>query len=380
VFFDEADCLSGQTLVTFLRQLRDGYVNRVRSPFPSSVALVGMRDIRDYTAQIRPDRETLGSASPFNIVTEGLTLRDFTRGEVAALYGQHTADTGQAFEEAAVERAFHWTRGQPWLANALARECVEKLLRNDLSKPVTAGLADAAAESLLRRRDTHIDSLLERLKEERVRRVVEPVMLGREVSLDLLSDDCRYVLDLGILKAERGVLRPSNPIYGEVILRTLSYSTQQQMLRMYPETPWIKDGVLDMAWLLRDFQRFWRENSGMWQERYAYKEAAPHLILQAFLQRVVNGGGTVAREFALGRQRLDLLVELGGARHALELKLKEQYRPAESHAQLAGYLVSLGLDEGWIAVFDRDPATPWDDKLFWRDVTCSGKTLHIVGL
>ena len=54
VFFDEVDCLSDDTLVTFLRQLRDGYVTRKISPFPASVALVGMRDIRDYKARVRP--------------------------------------------------------------------------------------------------------------------------------------------------------------------------------------------------------------------------------------------------------------------------------------------------------------------------------------
>jgi len=72
VLFDEVDCLANGTLVSFLRQLRDGYVNRQTAPFVHSLALVGMRDIRDYRARLRTDRETLGSASPFNIVTASL--------------------------------------------------------------------------------------------------------------------------------------------------------------------------------------------------------------------------------------------------------------------------------------------------------------------
>ena len=207
VLFDEADCLCGQTLISFLRQLRDGYVNRSRAPFPVSVALVGMRNIRDYKASVRPQSETLGSASPFNIATKALTLTNFTRPEIAALYGQHTADTGQLFEEAAIDRAAYWSGGQPWLVNALARECVEEILKNDAGLPVTAEHMDQAAETLLRRRDTHLDSLLERLKEPRVQRFVEPVILGQEEPFDLLSDDCRYVLDLGILKQEGGEWR-----------------------------------------------------------------------------------------------------------------------------------------------------------------------------
>ncbi|MBQ3098082.1 MAG: ATP-binding protein, partial [Kiritimatiellae bacterium] len=60
VFFDEADCLVGDVLISFLRQLRDGYVNRDEIPFPVSIALVGMLDVRDYKAQVRSDGESLG--------------------------------------------------------------------------------------------------------------------------------------------------------------------------------------------------------------------------------------------------------------------------------------------------------------------------------
>ncbi|MDR1455926.1 MAG: ATP-binding protein, partial [Tannerella sp.] len=90
ILFDEADCLSEGTLISFLRQLRDGHNSRPGQAFLHSVALVGMRDIRDYKAKIRPDSESLGSASPFNIVTESLTLKNFTKEEITLLYRQHT--------------------------------------------------------------------------------------------------------------------------------------------------------------------------------------------------------------------------------------------------------------------------------------------------
>ncbi len=32
------------------------------------------------------------------------------------------------------------------------------------------------------------------------------------------------------------------------------------------------------------------------------------------------------------------------------------------------------------AVFDDDAAKSWDEKIFRRDETCNGKTIHIVGL
>jgi hypothetical protein len=229
VLFDEADCLSGQTLITFLRQLRDGYVNRIRAPFIHSLALVGMRSIRDYKAEVRPGGTTLGSASPFNIVTKSLTLNNFTRDEIGTLYAQHTADTGEAFAPEAVARAHYWTEGQPWLVNALAREIVMEMPDRDRAAAVSPALIDEAAERLMRRRDTHLDSLLERLKEPRVRGVIEPIMTGGGGEIDRLGDDFEYVKDLGLVKVTLGTISPANPIYATVIARTLNFNTQENL-------------------------------------------------------------------------------------------------------------------------------------------------------
>jgi hypothetical protein len=338
-----------------------------------------MRNIRDYKAQVRPGSATLGSASPFNIVAEALTLANFTEAEVGALYAQHTADTGQDFPPEAVARAFYWSQGQPWLVNALAREVVDKILGGDPARPVTAALFDEAAERLILRRDTHLDSLIERLREERVRRIVEPVITGEGLGVDLDSDDARYVLDLGLLRRDRKVWEAANPIYREVIARTLSYTSQENL----PPTlagRWLKDGALDMSGLLRGFQQFWRENADVWVEKYDYREAAPHLILQAFLQRVVNGGAHIDREFALGRGRGDLCGALGEHRYPGELKLYRGERTeAEGLEQLSAYMDTCGAAEGWLVLFDRRSGKSWDERITWCTVTSGGRTLHTVG-
>lgn len=384
VLFDEADCLSNGTLIGFLRQLRDGYVNRIRIPFIHSLALVGMRNIRDYKAKLRDESQTLGSASPFNIVTEALTLREFTRDEIAALYGQHTADTDQRFAESAIDRVFYWTQGQPWLVNAIAREAVEKICRNDTSIEVTADMVDQAAHAIILRRDTHIDSLLERLKEPRVRGVVEPVILGDEITAEYLSDDLAFCIDLGLLKQEKGLLKPANPLYAEVIGRILSYGAQQTMLgsEIGRDAPCYidEDGRFDMRRMLEEFQQFWRENSEIWCERFDYREAAPHLILMGFLQRVLNGGGRVVREMAAGSGRLDLCVEYDNRRYPLELKVRHGDKTVpDGLRQLSRYLETLGEAEGWLIVFDRRPEISWDEKISWTSETVNGRTIHVVG-
>ncbi|MCP4696456.1 MAG: ATP-binding protein, partial [Gammaproteobacteria bacterium] len=288
ILFDEVDCLTDSTLISFLRQLRYGYVNRSRVPFVHSTALVGMRNIRDYKATVLDAQKTLGSASPFNISKVSKTLRNFNQEEVAELYAQHTGQTGQKFQPEAVETVCHYTQGQPWLVNAIADEAVEQILNQDFSRDISVACIEQAVEILIKRRDTHIDSLMERLKEKRVQRFVEPVITGDVSSYEILDDDYRYVLDLGLLREVEGCLLPANPIYGEVMIRILSYQAQitMEQRRYPPQAPfYLIDGKLDMKRLLGDFQQFWRENSEIWQERYQYKEAAPHLVLQAFLQR-----------------------------------------------------------------------------------------------
>ena len=380
VFFDEADCLCFDPLVAFLRQLRNGYINREDVPFPASVALVGLRNIKDYKMRVRPDGESVGQASPFNVITKVLPMRLFSEAEMRSLYAQHTAETGQAFEEGALAEAYRLSGGQPYLVNALARWCVEEIHHDDYTKPITAADMAEAKEKIIRERGTHLDSMMEKLEEPRVRRIVEPVMLGGMLSPDVTEDDVGYCLDLGLLKKTAGVLSPANPIYSETIGRYMTRMTQDVILVKRPENPWVREDGLDMNGLMAAFQQFWRENADANAVPFQYREAYPHLVLQAFLQRVVNGGGQIIREMALGSGRLDLGVKFRGATYAVEVKTAAYYAksPDAAHEQMARYLDRLGVGEGWLVVADSDLTKPWDDKISSEDLARNGKTIHLV--
>ena len=383
ILFDEADCLSEETLISFMRQLREGHNSRPNIPFVHSVALVGMRNLRDYKAKIRPESESLGSSSPFNIVTKTYTLKNFTKEEITSLYLQHTEETGQIFENEAIDLIYEQTQGQPWLVNAIVQEVITEMLQYDYNQPVTTALAEEAIQNIILRRDAHIDSLLERLKEERVRTVIEPMLLGDDI-FDRSSDDYQYVVDLGLIKNIRGKIQPSNPIYGEVIARNLSYDTQDKLLQKRPdfEIPrYLKDKKIDMDFLMRDFQQFWRENSDIWVEKFQYKEAAPHLILQAFLQRIINGGGNIIRDIAAGTGRTDLCLIYQEKKYPIELKINRGEKSVNKGLeQIIDYMDTFGCTEGWLAVFDRRPNIDWEEKIYMKKETVEGKTVTIIGL
>lgn len=220
LFLDEIDFLCGASLISVLGQLRSGFADRPQS-FPQSLALIGLRDVRDYRFEEGATNRRLGNSPPFNIKVESLTLRNFTAEEVAALCRHHQEATGQIFEPEALERIFELTQGQPWLVNALARQLVEVEVPNR-SEGIKGPAVEQAKKRLLVRRETHLDSLTERLREPRLRRVIEPILGGHFFGVDVTPDDLDYAVDLGLLRRQDGNLVVANPIYREVIPRALS--------------------------------------------------------------------------------------------------------------------------------------------------------------
>ena len=352
IFLDEIDALRDDVLISILRQLRDGYRNRP-DHFPSSLALIGLRDVRDYKVATT-GREHLGTSSPFNIKVRSLTLRNFTAAEVAGLYAQHTTDTGQRFEPDATARAFELTQGQPWLVNALAKVAVEELC-TDLAQPVGRDAVERARDILIDRQETHLDSLAERLREPRIRVILEPMIAGGLLG-DVPEDDRRFAVDLGLLRRNaEGTLEVANPIYREIILRALTSGTRDTLPHIQPS--WLRsDGRLDLDHLRDAFLTFWRQHGEPLLATTPYHEIAPHLVLMAFLHRVANGGGTVEREYAIGKGRMDLCVRRGPDTLPIELKVwrdKGADPKAEGLLQLDGYLAGLGVETGWLVIFDR---------------------------
>ncbi|MDJ0734285.1 MAG: ATP-binding protein [Nostocaceae cyanobacterium] len=363
IFIDEIDSLQDQTLISVLRQLRDGFPNRPEN-FPSSVGLVGLRDVRDYkVASGGSDR--LNTASPFNIKVSSITLRNFNAAEVRELYQQHTEETGQIFTPEATATAFDLTQGQPWLVNALAKEVVEKMVR-DRSINITKEHILQAKEILIARQDTHLDSLAERLREPRIKAIIEPMLAGLELG-DIPNDDIQFVIDLGLCKMHpQGGLTIANPIYREVLPRVLTV-TPMASLPMIAPTWLTPEGELNTDALLAAFIKFWRQHGEPLLRSTSYHEIAPHIVLMAFLHRVVNGGGTLEREYAIGSDRMDLCLRYKTVTLGIELKVwreKKRDPQTEGIEQLESYLARLGLNEGWLFVFDRRKnALPIEERL-----------------
>ena len=386
LLIDEIDALVGDVLISVLRQLRAGYDKRPRH-FPQSIILCGVRDVRDYRMHSAQQQAIITGGSAFNIKAESLRLENFQRREIATLIRQHTDATGQAFADDALEQVWHLTRGQPWLVNALCYEvCFKAAEGRDRARPITAAMMETAKEQIVRRRETHIDQLVDKLAERRVQNAIEPILAGVESTALIPTDDILYVRDLGLIRTDDGQLKIANRIYQEVIPRELTFSTE---LTFAHQPAWYiqADGRLDLDALIAAFQQFFREHSASWLERFNYKEAGPHLLMQAFLQRIVNSGGRVEREYGLGRKRTDLLViwpYKGRLQKAvIELKIlrgSRQKTVAEGLEQTRNYMDLCATDEGHLLIFDRAANKTWSEKLFRRTQPCRGATITIWGM
>ena len=233
-----------------------------------------------------------------------------------------------------------------------------------------------AKEILIARQDTHLDSLAEKLQEKRVKYIIEPILAGLALG-DTPADDRQYLIDLGLLRRDpAGGLVVANPIYREVIPRILVRGTQDSLPHINPS--WLTaNGELNKDALLEAFIKFWRQHGEPLLGSTSYHEVAPHLVLMAFLHRVVNGGGTLEREYAIGRDRMDLCLRYKGVILGIELKVwrdKKRDPQDEGIEQLESYLARLGVDVGWLFVFDRRKNAPAiEERLSTEVVTTSNQ-------
>ena len=392
LFIDEIDALVGDSLVSVLRQIRAGYDQRP-THFPISIVLCGVRDVRDYRI-VLSNQDIITGGSAFNIKAKSLRLGNFSKEEIHELYMQHTEATGQEFDEACFPLIWDATEGQPWLVNALGYEVTMEMRENrDRSIRIIPEMIYKAQERIIYRRDTHIDILIDKLREDRVRNVIAPILANEdgEVEQHLKDDDIQYVIDLGLIVRDKP-LRVANAIYKEVIPRELTWARQQTLVQ---QSAWYMnpDNSINMEKLLLDFQQFFRENADAWIERFDYKESGPQLLLQAFLQRVVNGGGYIDREYGLGRGRTDLLItkpltdRYGGPfqRIVLELKIfrtNMEATIAKGLEQTVAYMDKCGgtINEGHFILFDRRPNRSWDEKIWHRTELYNGRKIEIWGM
>jgi hypothetical protein len=377
VLFDEVDVLEGKALISFLRQLRDGFASRGVGIFPTSIALVGMRDLKDY---ITASKEGIAPnpGLPFNVKADSAVIGNFVCGDVARLFAQRTAETGQQITTEALGYVWEQSRGQPWIVNNLFMRATMRVLDVSSTEMVNIEHVRAARQQMIEARETHLDALGKRLEDPRVKKIIQAVITGENNPLGREDSEMEYTMDLGLIRWDKTKgFKISNPVYEEILTRILNSKYHDSVPPLLTFRWQKSDGSLDMDALLKEFQKFWRRHSEVWEQTSNYTEAFPHLLLMGFLQRITNGDGRIEREYAAGRGRLDLLVEYAAQKFIIEIKLVHDYDTLaivreEGLEQVVSYRDKItGSPPSYLIVFDRRAAgkkLPWGERIIWETV------------
>ena len=116
-------------------------------------------------------------------------------------------------------------------------------------------------------------------------------------------------------------------------------------------------------------------------------------MLQAFLQRIVNGGGRITREYGLGRKRTDLYIEwpvdqqagYHGEVQRIVLELKIMHASLDKTLevglpQTVEYADYCAAEEAHLLIFDRHPETTWEQKIWHYNIQQDSREITVWGL
>ena len=378
LIIDEFDAVATELIKPILSQFRGMYLERGQPEDDGlhSVILVGVRNLPDLLE---------GTQSPFNIADQ-FTVPYFSPAEVADLLGQHTAETGQVFEQAVIEGIIHETEGQPFLVNRLGQIFTQEI-GPDRSQPVTEGYLAEALAQLVNENNTHLASITSKALPHR--QMLLPMLFYDETRANLREPVTAELLMYGILRIVDSsfggkLAQIANVIYRKVLILTFAPHLEQSPENGAVRQHLLVNGVLDFDSLLAGFQAFMTEH-GIRLLKSAKTgrplEISGQYLLLSYLSAALNNiQGYVTIESVSSAGEMDILAFYRAHRFIVETKI--WYGPAkysDGKKQLAAYLQASGLAKGYMVVFDEkltdNPLLTEFGAVF--EVTEAGKTLRV---
>ncbi len=357
LIIDEFDGIPTTALKGFLHAFRHTYVTQATFQCPHSLGIVGVKNI----TQLDYDR----SVSPFNI-QDDFALPNFTLDQVQELIGQYTDEVGQTFNPEVLESIYKQTGGQPFLVNRFAQIITEEL---DIPKTETITLAhfSAARLQLVDENNTNLAHLTTNIRRNpRFEILLMRIMLYEEgLPFSLRNELINELATYGVLaRGNDRMCEIANPIYLHCILQVFKPIVNGLEDDYFPQdtdgnqylTP---DGHIQMERVLNNFMDFIaRAGYRILQVPETPQEFIGQHLLFAYLDQFVSSvNGVMYLEVPTGRGRMDLLILHNGKKYIVETKIWRSERAyAEGKQQLAAYLSTEGVIEGFYVVFDHREA------------------------
>ena len=214
VFVDEIQCIEELPFADqLLASIRAAHNARTTDPDFARLSFVLLGECDPVSLISEPE------LSPFN-VTQQIVLDDFTREQLDLFATE--LNLGHDDAEAALDRIYYWTRGQPYLSQKLARQVAREEINSDVAGPVdhiaTSQLAGRAAlHSEPHMSHIHRVLLKDKKQMEPLLNLYGRIRKGIEVSADLGSALQRRLIAVGLVEIDHdGILRVRNRLYETV--------------------------------------------------------------------------------------------------------------------------------------------------------------------
>jgi hypothetical protein len=333
-----------------------------------SLALVGVSALAELV---------VSSASPFNIVDE-LRIPYFTFAEVQDLIEQYVAESGQPFDKQVVKAIYANTQGQPGLVCALCHYLVNEMVP-DHSQPIMIDAFYPTLKHFLTERfDKNILNIVQKAREK------QPFMMrllfdDTPIPFTVDEPDIAYLYAHGVIDNVNGYVEIPIPLYSKRLVtafRPLINGETEHYVSPYDTfRDYITPDGLNIHALLKKYNEYVRRRGFRAFDTQQLKEAAWHYSLDGFINFFIERlGGETFVEVPTGRGRTDILILHQHQKYVIETKVfTDQYYFQKGKRQLADYLESEALAEGYYVVFSHKHADT--DTLFFDEVI-NGKRIY----
>jgi hypothetical protein len=241
---------------------------------------------------------------------------------------------------------------------------------------------EEAAENLIQRKEMHLNNLVGRLKEPGVKKILVPMLNSDDLPQNVTEEEVRYLCDLGIVRVIDKEISIANGIYNETIPRSLIYQTQ--LLIRYKLSLFLDgNGRLDIKKMLKGFHALFNAHYEKWVEHFDYREAGKPLLLQAFLQRILDGGGRIERFYGIGRKHITLVILWPCAGGSQKEVVDIRFIPVHNKDTIkddirstVALIEEFETDHGFLVCFYRGESEFQDQKMY--AVTSGNYTINVL--
>ncbi|MBR6659021.1 MAG: AAA-like domain-containing protein [Paludibacteraceae bacterium] len=356
LMIDEVDkSQNNQLFLDLLGMLRNLYLERSESGDMSStfhsVILAGVYDVKNLKIKLRPDEERKYN-SPWNIAADFDVDMTFHPDEIITMLNEYETDHHTGMDKEFISNEIYkYTGGYPFLVSKIC-ELIDRRFEKDWSE---RGIQMAVKEIVKGNSGTLIDDISKNLENnEELRSFMYSISVnGQKYTYTLIDPVVRVADMFSYIKDVEGKTIIHNLIFEECFQQyfALAYDRQNAGKISVTQGEYVLNGKLNMPYVIERFQSLIRNEYRKADDEFLERQG--RLLFLCFLKPIVNGTGFyyVEPETRDGG-RMDLVVSFGGEEFVIELKIwrGEKYE-VEGKVQLAEYLKTRGLNEGYLVTF-----------------------------